>query len=495
MGLSAVVMKAMELAPEQRYQNVEDLQADIAAFQAGFAPKAERASPLKHILLFAQRHRMEVALFAFFFVVFNLLVVGFFLQLKGERDNAQASEQKALKNEKLAKKNEELAAARLVELHGTAPTYAEEAKQLMDDERLPEALEKIDYAIQQVPNEANYRNLRGNLLQVQLRLDEAIEAYQEALRLNPDLKEARVNLDLSKKLLAQIGKDEQVKPAIITEFYAALVAQGRKSGAQNLENQYGLDKQRLTRLWRDVFDKRGLRQQRFETNADNTITVDLSKVAQPDLKKLHGIDVSGLVLDDTKITDVVGLKGLSLQSLSLGHTLVRDLTPLQGMPLRILGLEGTPVENLGPLHDLPLEVLRLAGCHNIKDLSPLAGMKLEQLTLNLCHFVKDLSPLRAMPLQTLVLSHTGITDLSPLTESPIRELNLDGCSGITNLHPLMTIATLESVIIPQQCKDIEFLRRHPSIKRLSYKRLTQTAEDFWKEYDAKKPAQAAPENR
>ena len=464
------------------------MQADIAAFQAGFAPKAERASPLKHILLFAQRHTMEVALFAFFFVVFNLLVVGFFLQLTTERDRAQASEKRALKNEKLA-------AVRLVELHGTAPTYAEEAKQLMDDERLPEALEKIDYAIQQVPNEPSYRNLRGDLLQVQLRLDEAIESYQDAIRLNPEMKEAKVNLDLSKKLLSQIGKDEQVKPAIITEFYAALIAQGRKSGAQNLENQYGLDKQRLNRLWRDVFDKRGLRQQRFETNADNTITVDLSKVAQPDLKKLHGIDVSGLVLDDSKITDVVGLKGLSLQTLSLGHTLVRDLTPLQGMPLRILGLEGTPVENLLPLHDLPLEVLRLAGCHNVKDILPLAGMKLEQLTLNLCHLVKDLSPLRGMPLQTLVLSHTSITDLSPLTESPIRELNLDGCSSLTNLHPLMTIATLESVIIPQQCKDIEFLRQHPSIKRLSYKKLTQTAEDFWKEYDAKKSASVSPERR
>jgi hypothetical protein len=55
----------------------------------------------------------------------------------------------------------------------------------------------------------------------------------------------------------------------------------------------------------------------------------------------------------------------------------------------------------------------------------------------------------------------------------------------------MTIATLESVIIPLQCKDIEFLRHHPSIKRLSYKKLTEPVEEFWREYDAKKTASAA----
>jgi serine/threonine protein kinase len=480
-GLAAVVMKALELDPALRYQNAEDLQADIAAFQGGFAPKAERASPLKHTVLFAGRHKTEVALFVFFLIVVNVVVIGFFLQLTRERDRAQANERRALQNERLA-------AMRLEELRGTAPTYAEEAQQLMDDQRLPEALDKVDYAIQQVPNEALYHNLRGNLLQVQFRLDEALDSYQEALRLNPAMKEAKINLDLTKKLLEKMGTDEYPKPGILTDFYAALVAQGRKSAALNLENQFGLDKQRLNRLWRDQFDKRGMSKQRFEANADNTINVDFSKVPQPDFRKLHDMPVSGLTLDDTKINEILGLKGLALQTLSLGHTQVRDLSPLVGMPLRVLSLDGTPVENLAPLHDLPLEVLRMAGCHGVKDLSPLQGMKLEQLTLNLCHQVKDLSPLRGMPLQMLSISRTGVSDLIPLTESPLRELNLEGCNNLTDLHPLMTIATLESVVIPLQCKDVEFLRRHPGIKRLSYKKMTQTTEDFWKEFDANKAA-------
>lgn len=101
-GLSAVVMKALALAPADRYQTVEDLQEDIAACQGGFAPKAEGAGLLKQLALWAGRHQPEIALFAIFFVLFNALVVGFFLQLRRERDRAQASERAALQNQKIA---------------------------------------------------------------------------------------------------------------------------------------------------------------------------------------------------------------------------------------------------------------------------------------------------------------------------------------------------------------------------------------------------------
>jgi len=474
-SLSAVVMKSLALDPADRYQNVEDLQADIAAFQGGFATKAERAGWLKHSLLFAGRHKKEVALFVFFAAIFHVLVIGFFLQLTRERDRALVSEKRAIEQEQLA-------AARLIELAGTAPTYAAEAQQLMDDLNPIEALEKIDYAIQQVPNQANYHNLRGNILQAQLRLDEAVEAYEQALRLNPKLAEAELNRDLTRSVLARIGPDEQIKPAIVAELYSALISQGRRSAAENIENQRGLDKQRLARIYRDTFDRRGLQRQRFETNPDNTISVDFSKVVRPELEKLRDIPVSGLNLDDTKIADISALKGLQLQSLSLGHTMIRDLTPLMGMPLRSLNLEGSAVTEIGPLSLLPLEMLRLSNTR-VSSLASLEGTRIEQLYLSNCRGVKDLKPLRGLPLQTLAINRTGVADLTPLVESPLRELNLEGCSALTDLHPLMDIATLESVIIPQQCKDLDFLRTHPGIKRLSYKKMTESAEDFWKTFD------------
>jgi serine/threonine protein kinase len=477
-GLSAVAMKALALDPADRYQNVEDLQSDIEAYQGGFATKAERASMVKHALLFAGRHKKEVALFLAFAIIFNVVVVGFFLQLTHERDRARMSEKRAIDQEQLAD-------SRLTELRGTAPTFAAEAQQLMDDFDLTEALEKIDYAIQQVPNEASYHNLRGNILQSQFRLDEAVDAYDEALRLNPKLAEARLNYNLSKDILKKMGPDEQITQAIKAELYAALINQGRRSAAENINNQFGIDKQRLVRMYRDSLDKHGLRQQRFETNPDGTVSVDFSNVPQPDFKKLRDVPVSGLILDETKLPDLGVLKGLPLETLSLVHTPARDLKPLIGMPLRSLNLEGSAVTDLGPLHSLPLEVLRLNNTR-VSDLSPLNGTRIEQLYLTNCRNVKDLSPLAGVPLQTLTLNRTGVKDLSPLSRAPLRELNLEGCAALTDLHPLMEIATLESVVIPLQCTDIAFLRNHPSIKRLSYFKMTESVEDFWKEFDKPK---------
>jgi hypothetical protein len=36
-----------------------------------------------------------------------------------------------------------------------------------------------------------------------------------------------------------------------------------------------------------------------------------------------------------------------------------------------------------------------------------------------------------------------------------------------------------------QCKDIAFLRNHPTLKRLSYQKMTEPVDDFWKTYDAR----------
>jgi hypothetical protein len=134
------------------------------------------------------------------------------------------------------------------------------------------------------------------------------------------------------------------------------------------------------------------------------------------------------------------------------------------------------------LADLPLESVRL-GDTRLADLGPLRGSRIEQLYLANCRSLKDLSPLLGVPLQTLDVSHTAISDLTPLAASPLRELNLEGCANLTDLRPLLGIKTLEAAIIPSHCKDIAFLREHPGLKRLSYKKMTQPVSEFWQEFD------------
>jgi Leucine-rich repeat (LRR) protein len=158
-----------------------------------------------------------------------------------------------------------------------------------------------------------------------------------------------------------------------------------------------------------------------------------------------------LTLDDQPITDLSSLKGANITQLSIARTPVADLAPLRGMRLTNLKIGGSKVT--------------------------------------------DLSPIKGMALTSVQLSGTAVRDLSPLTGMPLRGLIMTSCKEITDLSPLADMAsTLETVILPTNAKDIEFLRAFPNLARLSYKfdatikGPAQTAHEFWAEYDRAKSA-------
>ncbi|MCK5851062.1 MAG: protein kinase [Kiritimatiellae bacterium] len=96
-ALSAVAMKAMALEPENRYQNIGELRADIEAFQGGFATAAENAGTFRQIALLIKRHKTEVSLLATALVVILGLVFGFVLKVNAEKNRAEKNAQLALK--------------------------------------------------------------------------------------------------------------------------------------------------------------------------------------------------------------------------------------------------------------------------------------------------------------------------------------------------------------------------------------------------------------
>ena len=67
--LSAVAMQALSREATGRYPDVHSLQREIAAFTAGYAPKAEKAGLLRQLQLSVRRHS---ALFAACSVIFVL---------------------------------------------------------------------------------------------------------------------------------------------------------------------------------------------------------------------------------------------------------------------------------------------------------------------------------------------------------------------------------------------------------------------------------------
>jgi serine/threonine protein kinase len=511
-SLGAVAMKAMAFDPEKRYQSVEEMQADITAFQGGFATKAERAGVFKQTLLWAARHKKEVILIAVFAVVFHIAIITFFLSLKHERDIAVKNYRLALQNELLAKNNEaraleseKKAAEAIEDLRLTAPTFASDAEALLEDLKFPEALEKVNYAIEQQAQNADFWVLKGNILQSMLKLEEAKAAYTTAISFNAKVAGGKVNLELTKRMLGALGPDGKPTIAAMQEFQQSLLAQNRTDEAFGILRQITADREAFRKVILESFGRMGLKD-RAEMNDDATVNLDLSgidlakrafgpgerggqqgergmKKSGMLLRELRNRPIVSLNLDGTQSVDLTVLKGYRLEKLSINNDPVSDLRPLIGMKLRSLGADGCPITDLKPLQGMPIDTLRLRNNLRITSLGELAGAPLENVVLAGCRQFKDLGSLSAMPIQQLDLSRTAVNDLRPLVKCPIRELNLEGCTDLIDLSPLAEMQTLEAVVIPRQCKDIDFLREHPTLRRLSYKKLTEPVYEFWKEFD------------
>ena len=444
-GLAAIVLKAMATEMALRYQSVAELQADILSWQGGFAPKAERAGITRQMILWAGRHKGNVVLFGIFFVVLNTALAVFVLSLKHERDNLRASEAGATHYAS------QLSQA-LTDLRGVAPIFAEEARELVKKKDLDAALARIDSAIRQLPNEPEYYNLRGNILQTMLRWDDAVESYDDALERNPNLASAKENLALTKKLMEPDGADKEDREPSTADLKAleeALIKQKRLAEATVLTDRFGPDKPMAVKLLRDAVEKdpqlKPLREYlrgaalrgRFTRLADGTYSANLRGLPPPiylPLLKNEVVSVSAIFLDDS----------------------------------------------------------------NFSDLSIFSGMKLHELWLAGCAHVTDLSPLRDMQLKVLNLNRTSVSDLKPLAGMPLLDLSLDSCTKITDFRPLMECVSLEKLVLPRNAKNIDFLRKHPQLKFLSNKGLSEPVADFWAEYDkrhADKPRPPAEKDR
>ncbi|VGO15659.1 Serine/threonine-protein kinase PknD [Pontiella desulfatans] len=77
-GLNAVVMKALELKPANRYASVAALRDDVNNFLAGFSTTAENAGILKELSLFYRRNR-AACLVGFFSLVAIFAMIGWFI--------------------------------------------------------------------------------------------------------------------------------------------------------------------------------------------------------------------------------------------------------------------------------------------------------------------------------------------------------------------------------------------------------------------------------
>ncbi len=492
-ALSAVAMKALERDPDARYQTVKQFQAEVDAFQRGYATSAEEAGIGTLIKLWMMRHRAEAALVAAALAILIVVVSGFLIKVTHQRNRAEA-----LVNE----------------LRGTAPAFANQARLCMQENDSDGALSNTDYAVSLEPESPDYHALRGNVLQVLLRFDEAAQAYGQALQRDPTWPYAEANVVRCRELIAS-GTHNAMTDQEIFRLQAMMASQGRLDDALTLVRRHKGGEQGPYWFWKDHlrregFDVSTMHENRLQMDPRGIIQLDLSELDESDLDPLNGMPIYDLNISRTpvqrldilaklpllslrasytQISDLTPLLGLPLTYLNVSHTQARDLAPLRGMKLESLNISGTPIEDLQALEGMDLAFL-MAYDSKVSDIGPLAGKPLRALNLSRTQ-VNDLTPLTGMNLRELRISGTGVTSLEPLRGTAIAKLDLSECEALIDIRPLADCTSLEILVLPPNCRDIEFLRELPKLGRISYRvggaktrwRPAQTAKEFWEEHD------------
>jgi formylglycine-generating enzyme required for sulfatase activity len=205
-ALQAVTSKAMALEPADRYPSVAALARDIDAFQRGFPTTAEDAGFWKRSKLWVGRNKVLAACIAGALGVASFFVGRLVLEQKR-------------------------AARVLAELRETAPTFAARSSAAAQAGDLEEALKSATHAVDLQPAVAAYHRLRGNALQSLVRWNDAVQAYQEAIRLGDDGTAAE-NLALTEEVAALALREGPLKAKV--RLFEALRVQGRQNEALSL---------------------------------------------------------------------------------------------------------------------------------------------------------------------------------------------------------------------------------------------------------------------
>lgn len=475
-SLSAVAMKAMAVDPVSRYQTVPGLQAEIASFQGGFATSAEQAGAWRLLVLAVKRRKTEFALGATAVIVILALVAGFMAKVLSSERRAQAT---------------------LRDLRATAPLLRTEIDHLMAAQKFAEALPKTENLCSLLPDDADCRVLKGNLLQSLLLFSEARTAYEEALRLNPAQKAARENLALCRKFASQSRKTVPLREEDFMELQAALSQQGRYIEASALMRHVVKNRQQLFESWKARLRKAGLEDklvQQIQMNQDGLLNWNIDgSFPLADLTALQGMPFRSIMCTRglSQVSDLRPLRGMPLEYLGVTGERLVDLTALAGMRLKGLVVSNSKVSDLSPLKGMPLEGLG-ADYTKIADLSPLQAMPLRELSMRNTAIV-DLTPIAGAPLESLLIRDcTNLRDLSPLRGMPLKQLQAHGCTGVSDLAPLATCKELELATIPLTARNVEVLRSLPKLKKLAFTLPDEDwnkippVEEFWKAYDARK---------
>jgi serine/threonine protein kinase len=196
-ALSAVVMKALSVAPKDRYANVKEIQNDISAFRAGYATSAEEAGRLKKFGLLLSRNAIFFMLLVF---ITCTAVFSFFKDRKTAQNSQTITDHYEQKLSEITIEAEsngrslDLLRRKIFMLLDKAENLVNEG-QFEDVEGIVNIIEELR------PEDYRVYYIRGLVFEKKKRFKNAIDSYKMALSKSPRYKDASVALARCVKLI------------------------------------------------------------------------------------------------------------------------------------------------------------------------------------------------------------------------------------------------------------------------------------------------------
>ena len=453
--LSAVAMKCLAKYRGKRYASVPDLQRDISLYLEGRSVSAAPDTFAQALVKLIKRNRGISAALAAASVILIVLTAVFVVRLKGERDNAVASELKAVTAQQRQRATALAASKR----------FAMQAIRAAETGRWDEARRRVTDAETVALSSPWGPYARGMFARTNKDYPVAADLFRKALGTDPDHTESKAALS---ETLVRVGDLDQAKKLLsgagdITDWRTMLKVGQTLYDTERWKDCLVVFKRAIELMAKAKDAPKGLRVATekevrkkiirarakalcigFAEEIKNLPPKEQIKRVEAKLEEISGKEVK---IPDVEIKIENGewiqagfphrttafldpLRGLRLQSLTIANTLATDLEPLKGMPLVYLNCSSTWVVSLKPLEGMPLKDLQCRGTAII-DLSPLRGMPLTSLGCSLSP-VSDLGPLKGMGLKELSIHETNVTDLTPLKGMNLEKLRV----GVTKIKDL-----------------------------------------------------------
>ncbi len=483
-SLLAITRQALAFDKAARYRSVEDLQADLLAYQNGFATSAENAGAWRQIALLVRRHKATALGLA------AVLLTG-----------ASLGTQAIVAGRRAERAN--------LALRRQAPALRQLAESEAGFQRFDSALEKLDAALALDPAHLPGYWRRAWLFIGMDRLPEAAAALRLAQQKDPAHAELAAILPTVEKLAdlpaaerwpteagwivwnhigkigvsgeafalaAKVQSDAKAKVILIHQRLDAWLGQGK---AECYVDKSGFVYVGMGELPIDTIEP-------LRNLPIGNLNIYKTNVAN--LDPLRGMQLVYFVMGDTKAKDLSPLTGMPLRELDMNENGKMDLSPLRGLPIQRVGCAGLPNSDFSPLRGAPLKIVDVSRSE-ARDLNFLSDAPLEELKAGQ-NKIADISPLRGKLLTKLILYRNNVSDLSPLRGAPLSELSIHH-NPLKDLTPLLDLPKLEKLRVSKLGKLLEPLRHHPTLQFIAYDdEPYRPAAEFWAAYDAPQPTGA-----